>query len=85
MSRIYVDVRTPGNGKTYEFAVESNMTVGQALARMADEITEFEDGNITIRAEDALLCVEDTEAVVRDRSLTLRAAGVRSGHRLILI
>ncbi|HWQ79799.1 MAG TPA: ubiquitin-like domain-containing protein [Anaerovoracaceae bacterium] len=84
MSKIYVDVNTPGNGKTYEFQLDSMMTVGQAKTRMIDEITEIENGNITLKPEKVELCDINAGKQLSDAE-TLRATGVKSGHRLILL
>ena len=81
---IYVDVVTPGNGKTYEFRLDGAMTVGRAREQMIKEITEAEGGNIALDPGNAVLGDLDTRAVLRGPD-TLPAAGVKSGHRLILL
>ncbi|HQK34917.1 MAG TPA: ubiquitin-like domain-containing protein [Spirochaetales bacterium] len=84
MSKIYIDVNTPGNGKTYEFQLDSMMTVGQVKTCMIDEITEIENGNITLKPEKVEMFDLNTRKQLYDME-TLRAAGVKSGHRLILL
>ena len=84
MAKIYIDVSTPGNGKVYEFRLDNSMTVGQVKARMIEEITEFENGNITLDPEKIILCNQDTRTMLPE-SQTLRQSGVRSGHRLPLV
>ena len=81
--KIFVDVLTPGNGKTYEFQLDSTMTVGQVKLKMIEEITEIESGNITLNAERAILNNVNTKARLSDAD-SLKAAGIKSGHRLLL-
>jgi len=81
--RIFVDVITPGNGKTYEFQLDSAMSVRQAKANMIDEITEIESGNITLNPENAILSNLDTKTRLSDID-TLVEAWVKSGQRLLL-
>ena len=82
--KIYVDVKTPGNGKTYEFQLDSTMTVGQVKAVMIDEITEIESGNITLVPEKVILSNINTRARLSDAD-TLSEAGVKSGQSLLLV
>jgi len=82
--KIYVEVKTPGNGKTYEFQLDSAMTVGQIKAKMIEEITEIENGNITLYVGKAVLSNLDTKTILSD-SDTLAAAGVKSGQSLLLV
>ncbi len=81
---IYVEVRTPGNGKSYEFQLESVMAIGQVKAKVIEDITEIESGNITLKAEKATLYDANTKSRLSG-SLTLAAAGVKSGHTLLLL
>ena len=82
--KIFVDVKTPGNGKTYEFQLDSVMTVGQVKAKIIDEITEIESGNVTLNPEKVILSNLNTKARLSD-SDTLTAAGVKSGQSLLLL
>jgi len=82
--KIYVDVKTPGNGKTYEFQLDSVMTVGQVKAKLIDEITELESGNITLNPEQVILNNLNTKTRLSE-SDTLREAGVKSGQSLLLL
>ena len=82
--KIYVDVKTPGNGKTYEFQLDDTMAVGQVKAIMMDEITEIESGNITLNPEKVILSNINTCSRLSDAD-TLKEAGVRSGQSLLLV
>jgi len=82
--KIFVDVKTPGNGKTYEFQLDSTMRVKQAKDKIIEEITEIESGNITLNPEKLILNNLNTQVRLSDMD-TLIAAGVRSGHSLLLL
>jgi len=82
--KIYVDVKTPGNGKTYEFQLDNVMTVGQVKVKMIDEITEIESGNITLDPKKAILSNLSTSKRLSDSDL-LTDAGVKSGQSLLLL
>lgn len=82
--KIFVDVHTPGNGKTYEFQIDSMMTVGQAKGKMIEEILEIENRNITLDLDKAVLCNKNTRLHLNEL-VTLKTAGVKSGQSLILL
>ena len=82
--RIFVDVRTPGNGKTYEFQLYSSMTVRQVKLKMIEEITDAEDGNITLDPSRAILSSLTIRKILPDTD-TLASVGVTSGQDLLLI
>jgi len=82
--KIYVDVKTPGNGKTYEFQLDSVMTVGQVKAKMIEEITEIESGNITLDPEKVILSNLSTKERLTDSDM-LTKAGIKSGQSLLLL
>jgi hypothetical protein len=82
--KIFVEVKTPGNGKIYEFQLESVMTVGRVKEMMIEEITDIESGNITLKPEKVILSDLDTECRLSDFD-TVQGAGVKSGHRLLLL
>ena len=84
MAKIFIDVSTPGNGKVYEFQLDSTMTVGQVKARMIEEITEIESGNITLNADKVILCNLNTRMLLPE-VVTLKQIGVKSGQRLLLV
>lgn len=82
--KIYVEVMTPGNGKIYEFQIDSTMTVVQVKERMIEEITESEKGNITLFPDKVILSNLSSQARLNNTD-TIVAAGVRSGHSLMLV
>jgi len=84
MTRIYVEISTPGNGKTYEFQMDSKMTASQVKEAVSAEIAELEDGNISLDPLKTILCSAETQVFLSD-SKTLMSSGVKSGQRLILI
>jgi hypothetical protein len=84
MAKLLIDLVTPGNGKTYEFQLDGSMTVWQAKSGMIGEITELENGNITLNPEKTILCHPSAQALLCE-SDTLITAGVKSGQRLLLV
>ena len=84
MAKIFVDVHTPGNGKIYEFQLDSTLTVGQLKTAIIEEISEMEKGNITLNPEKTILCNINSRVRLVD-SENLRVAGVKSGQSLLLL
>ena len=82
--KIFVDVTTPGNGKAYEFQLDSIMTVQQARLKIIEEITEIENGNITLNPTKVILNNLNTKKRLYDAD-ALVIAGVKSGHSLLLL
>jgi len=83
MAKIFVDVFTPGNGKTYEFQLDDSLTVAAAKVRMVEEILQIEERSMSFH-EETLLCDLTLETVLPDNA-PLSAAKVKSGHRLLLV
>ena len=81
---IFLEIKTPGNGKTYEFRIDGGITAEQAKRRIIDEIIEAEDGNITLNPDSTALYDIDTQKAVPGR-FTLAASDVKSGHVLLLL
>lgn len=82
--KLFIEIKTPGNGKTYEFEVSDNMAVQKAKLRFIKEIKAFESTLIGFDEYASVLCLMRTERTLDDR-LPLRDAGVRSGDVLMLI
>jgi len=84
MTKLFIDVFLPGNGKTYEFQLDSSMLVGQATVRIINNICEAE--NYTVSIDPGTAVLSDINLSSRlDAGMTLQAAGVKSGHKLILV
>ena len=84
MTKLFVDVFLPGNGKTYEFQLDSSMLVEKATDRIINNICEAENNTVSIDPATAVL--SDVSLSSRlDAGMTLQAAGVKSGHKLILV
>ena len=49
-------VTTPGNGKTYEFTVDSGVRTGDARRAAVREITSFENGKIRLDEQSTIFC-----------------------------
>jgi DnaJ-class molecular chaperone len=82
--KIYIDVHTPGNGKTYEFKLDNKLTICKIKEKMIEEILEMEDGNITLLTEKVVLCNMNTKSHLNETD-TVKSAGIRSGQSLILL
>jgi len=82
MAKIFVDVFTPGNGRTYEFQLDDSMTVSDAKARMVEEILQIEERGMSFHKE-TQLCDLTLDTILPDNA-PLSALNVRSGHRLLL-
>jgi len=84
MTKLFVDVFLPGNGKIYEFSLDGSMLVGQATDRIIDNIREAENNTVSVDPKTAIL--SDSNLSMRlNAGMTLQAAGVKSGHTLILV
>ena len=81
---ITVDVKTPGNGKTYEFLLDTAMKVGQAKNKMIEEILEAENGNIALDPQNALLA-NGTAGVILMEGDSIWASGIKGGQTLLLL
>jgi hypothetical protein len=84
MSKLYLDVITPGNGKVYEFYLDSSIQTKQAKELMIELIIELEHGGITLKPEKCLLFNRDS-GMYLDSGRSLYATGVRSGQTLLLL
>jgi hypothetical protein len=83
MAKICVEIFTPGNGKSYEFTMDSGVKIGELLERLPAQIEEFEAGNIAFDKAMLLLCAEESGPL--DPGQSLPEAGVKNGQRLILL
>jgi len=84
MTKLLIDVFLPGNGKTYEFQLDGSMPVGQATARIIGSILEAEKNTVSLDPDTAVLSCANL-AKILGADMTLWEAGVKSGHRLILV
>jgi hypothetical protein len=83
MASIYVDVHTPGNGKKYELQLNDNIIVSIMKQKIVEEIFLLEENNLFFD-DNVLLCNASQGQILPD-NVTLSAAGVKSGHNLLLI
>jgi len=84
VAKIFIEVTTPGNGKTYEFRLDNFMTVGQAKQRIIDEILELEGDGLRLSYKDTKLFNVATRLPLSEIS-HLASSSVRSGHQLLLL
>lgn len=84
MSKIYLEVFLPGNGKIYEFQVDENMNIGNVKQKIIDEIMEFESKYISFYTYKMMLFNESTQELLSE-TVSLKSFNVRSGQTLILV
>ncbi len=84
MSKIYLETRVPGIAKTYEFAADSVMTVGNVKKAMIEQITAVENREIFSDPDKVLMCSIDMNGLLQDNE-TLGSIGVKSGGQLMMI
>jgi len=81
--KIFVDVITPGNGKSYELMLDDKMSVGAAKEKIIEQIVAFENGCIDFDLNAALF--SHTARTQLPDYRNLRKAGVHSGQKLYLL
>ena len=81
--RIFIEVTTPGNGRTYELMLDDKLTVGAAKERIAEEIRAFENGSIEFNTGFSMFSPTSRTRLPDNRNL--RKAGVRSGQQIFLL
>ena len=84
MSRILLETKVPGIAKTYEFSLDSVMTVGAVKKAMIDEISTLENMTVFPEPEKVLVCSIDMGGLLQDNE-TLGDIGVKSGGQIMLI
>ncbi|MDR1605186.1 MAG: hypothetical protein LBS10_10460 [Gracilibacteraceae bacterium] len=82
--KLLIDVFTPGNGKTYEFQLDGSLSGGQAAAQIIEAVLETENNAVALDPGTAILSDANT-ATRLNPEIRLAAAGVKSGHKLILV
>lgn len=84
MSKIFLETKVPGIAKSYEFVVDSIMTVGAVKKEMVNQISTVENINIFPDINKVLFCSVDMNGLLSDNE-TLGSVGVKSGGKIILI
>ncbi|MHC1734652.1 MAG: hypothetical protein AB9921_03180 [Erysipelotrichaceae bacterium] len=82
--KIFVEILTPGNGKTYEFEISDTLNVKKAKERIIKNISTFENNAIIFKEDASVLCHLDKNATL-DESVTMKEAGIKSGDNLLLV
>jgi hypothetical protein len=83
MSKIFVDVFTPGNGKTYEFQLNDSTVVLEAKGRMIEEILQIEESSMSFNEQTQLYNLVSGTVLFDNQPLS--TANVKSGHTLLLV
>ena len=84
MSKIFLETKVPGIAKTYEFSVDSVMTVGTVKKEMIDQISTVENRTVFPDPGTVLVCSIDMGGLLQD-SETLGSIGIKSGGQIMLI
>lgn len=84
MAKIDIEVKIPGNAKTYEFRLDDTMTIGQAKKQMMNQITEMEGYNFFPSMNDMVFCSVDLEGILQDGE-TFRSLGLKNASRVVLV
>lgn len=83
MAKIHIEVVTPGNGKAYEFTLDDSTKTCELLDFAKTQIEAFEGANISFDEKLPLICAQDIGPLSPETALW--EAGVKSGHKLILL
>jgi len=81
--KILVEVKTPGNGKTYEFMLDDKLTVGAAKEKIIEEIQTYENNCISFDCGASLFSPTMRERLLDHRNL--RKTGIRGGQTVFLL
>ena len=84
MSQIRLEVRIPGNAKTYEFRLDDRMKVGTARKQMASQINELEGYDVFDGSKDIVVCSVELEGLIGDGE-SFHRAGIKNGGRLLIV
>ncbi len=84
MSRIFLETKVPGIAKTYEFSVDSVMTVGKVKKEMIKQISNVENMTVFPDPDKVLFCSIDMKGLLQDNEI-LGSIGVKSGGKIMLI
>ena len=83
MSKIFVDVFTPGNGKTYEFQLNDSTTVLEVKTRMVEEILQIEESSMSFHERTQLYDLVSGTVLPDNQPLSI--VNVKSGNTLLLV
>ena len=84
MSRINIEVRVPGNDKSYEFQVDDRMKVGNAKKEIMSSIRDYEGYDIFGGTKDIAVCSVELEGLIEDGE-SFHKVGIGSGSRLVIV
>ncbi len=84
MSKINIEVRIPGNDKTYDFQVDDRMKVGIAKKEIMSSIKEDEGYDIFNGTKDIAVCSVELEGLIEDGE-SFHKVGIKNGSRLVIV
>jgi len=84
MGKIDIEVKIPGNAKTYEFQVDDRMKVGIAKKEIMSSIAEYEGYNVFSGTKDIAICSVELEGLIEDGE-SFHNVGIKNGSRLVIV
>jgi hypothetical protein len=82
--KMFLEIRTPGNGKKYEIKLDDKLSLSVAKAKIIDEISAFEGGQIALGQGVELFDVA-SRSRIRNSNKSLREVGIKSGQIVLLL
>ncbi len=82
--KITVLVICPAVSGKYDFRLDSEMTAGEAIQKIAEQIRKYENADCLFRSDGLLLFSEESDRPVNP-DVTLEEYGIVNGSRLMLI
>ncbi len=84
MAKIFIEVDSLANGKSYEFSVDNTMKVQTAKEKIIEQIIDIEKNNISFNLENVILCNSSREKILNSNA-SLYQENVVSGSRLLIV
>lgn len=81
---IHIEIKTPGNGKSYEYKIDDAISVAELITQLHAQIIEFEANSISFDKKQPLLCNSSSQYPLNPEH-TLYEENVVSGNKLFLL
>lgn len=81
--KILIEVMSPGNGRSYDIMLDDNMSVGTAKEKIIEQISAFENGNISFDST-AVMFLANSRLNLPNH-MNLRKSGVRGGNTIYIV
>ncbi|MCI8441757.1 MAG: hypothetical protein HFG27_04405 [Provencibacterium sp.] len=85
MDKLLLEVICPVTNRHYDIFIPKKMRVGQAIQKIADEISAFESAqDLFASREELMLCSYEQKGILNP-AIQMIEAGIQSGDRLMLL